>query len=99
MNMDPERFDSLLNDVGNAIPEITCESDINIGSKEKVAGLLEQAREARELSCCGCRKPANFIGRAPGLWQLTYRRGKFAADCLKAGQSSFAGISTVNYSF
>jgi diguanylate cyclase (GGDEF)-like protein len=46
MNMTPERFESLLSEVRDAIPEVICELGINIGSKEKFEGLFEQAREA-----------------------------------------------------
>jgi diguanylate cyclase (GGDEF)-like protein len=46
MKISPERFESLLGEIAEAIPEITSELDINIGSEEKVTSLLEQAREA-----------------------------------------------------
>ena len=42
----PERFETLLGEVASAIPDVTSELDIDIGSEEKVRQLLEQAHEA-----------------------------------------------------
>jgi len=46
LNMSLKRFDSLLGEVAAVIPEVTSELDINVGGEERIAQLLEQAREA-----------------------------------------------------
>jgi diguanylate cyclase (GGDEF)-like protein len=46
LNITPERFEDLLGKVASAIPEVTSELDIEIGSEEKGEQLLDQAHEA-----------------------------------------------------
>lgn len=46
LKMSPEGFKGLLREVAAAIPEVTGELEINIGSEEMINQLLEQAHEA-----------------------------------------------------
>lgn len=49
LDIDPEQFEALLQQIAEALPEMTSLFDVQIGSEEDITAILEQARETLML--------------------------------------------------